>query len=82
MQTYDVEVLVQAPPGDVRRRIGQWATVEDLGEERCRVRMEPDDLSWPALALGMVGAEFTVVSPPELRELLEEWSGRFARAAR
>jgi len=82
MQTYDVEVLVQAPPGDVRRRIGQWATVEDLGEERCRVRMETDDLSWPALALGMVGAEFTVVSPPELRELLEEWSGRFARAAR
>jgi hypothetical protein len=29
----------------------------------------------------MVGAEFTVVSPPELRELLTEWTGRFGRAA-
>jgi len=45
------------------------------------VRMEPDDLGWPALALGMAGAEFTVVSPPEFRELLHDWSGRFARAA-
>jgi predicted DNA-binding transcriptional regulator YafY len=79
--THDVEVLVQAPADVVLRRIGQWATVEELGEGRCRVRMEPDDLSWPALALGMVGAEFTVVSPPELRELLQEWSGRFTRAA-
>jgi predicted DNA-binding transcriptional regulator YafY len=79
--THDVEVLVEAPADDVRRRIGQWATVDDLEEGRCRVRMEPDDLGWPALALGVVGAEFTVVSPPELRELLGEWSGRFTRAA-
>jgi predicted DNA-binding transcriptional regulator YafY len=81
LPTHDVDVLVQAPADEVRRRIGRWATVEELGEERCRVRMEPDDLSWPALALGMVGAEFTVVSPPELRALLQEWSARFARAA-
>jgi predicted DNA-binding transcriptional regulator YafY len=79
--THDVEVVVRAPADDVRRRIGRWATVEELGPERCRVRMEPDDLSWPALALGMVGAEFTVVSPPELGDLLAEWGGRFARAA-
>jgi predicted DNA-binding transcriptional regulator YafY len=79
--THDVEVLVEAPADDVRRRIGQWATVDELEEGRCRVRMEPDDLSWPALALGVVGAEFTVVSPPGLRELLGEWSGRFTRAA-
>ena len=79
--TYDVEVLVQAPAADVRRRIGQWATVEELDDNRCRVRMAPDDLSWPALALGMVGAEFTVLSPPEFGALLGEWARRFARAA-
>ena len=79
--TYDVEVLVAAPADDVRRRIGQWATVDDLGGGRCRVRMEPDDLSWPAMALGTIGAEFTVVSPPELRELLGNWGARFGRAA-
>jgi predicted DNA-binding transcriptional regulator YafY len=81
MPAYDVEVVVAAPADDVRRRIGQWATVDDLGEGRCRVRMEPDDLSWPAMALGTVGAEFTVVSPPELRELLGDWGARFDRAA-
>ena len=30
--TYDVEVVVQAPAADVRRRIGQWATVEELDD--------------------------------------------------
>jgi predicted DNA-binding transcriptional regulator YafY len=81
MAAYDVEVVVAAPADDVRRRIGQWATVDDLGAGRCRVRMEPDDLSWPAMALGTVGAEFTVVSPPELCELLANWGARFGRAA-
>jgi len=76
-----VEALVRAPAADVRRRIGQWATVEDAGEGTTRVRMDADDLSWPALALGMAGAEFTVLSPPELGELLGEWSRRFSRAA-
>ena len=76
-----VEVLVRAPAGQVRDRIGQWSTVEDDGDGACRVRMDADDLSWPALALGTVGAEFTVVSPPELAELIGEWGQRFARAA-
>jgi predicted DNA-binding transcriptional regulator YafY len=79
--TFEVEVLVRAPADDVRRRIGQWSTVEDAGEGTCRVHMEPDDLSWPALALGMVDAEFTVLSPPELGVLLGEWGRRFTRAA-
>jgi predicted DNA-binding transcriptional regulator YafY len=76
-----VEVLVRAPAGHVRPRIGQWATVEDEGDGTCRVRMEADDLSWPALALGMTGAEFTVSAPPELAELLADWGRRFTRAA-
>ncbi|MCW2763480.1 MAG: putative transcriptional regulator [Marmoricola sp.] len=79
--TYAVEVVVAAPAEEVRLRIGQWASVEENGAGSCLVRMEPDDLSWPAMALGTVGAEFTVVSPPELRELLREWGARFALAA-
>ena len=72
---------MRAPADDVRARIGQWATVEPTGPGSCRVHMEADDLSWPALALGTVGAEFVVLTPPELRELLAEWGGRFGRAA-
>ena len=33
------------------------------------------------MALGMAGAEFEVREPPELVELLRDWSARFARAA-
>ena len=79
--TYAVEVVVVAPAAEVRLRIGQWATVEENGAGSCRVRMEPDDLSWPAMALGTAGAEFTVVSPPELCDLLRDWGARFGRAA-
>ncbi|WP_345770588.1 WYL domain-containing protein [Blastococcus saxobsidens] len=77
----EVEVLVHAPAEEVRRRIGQWSAVEPVDGGGCRVRMQTDDLAWPAFALGMTGAECTVVSPPELRDLLGEWAQRFGRAA-
>ena len=63
---YDVEVVVEAPAADVRQRIGRWSTVEDIDAARCRVRMTADSLDWPIMALGAVGADFQVVSPPEL----------------
>ena len=75
-----VEAVVAAPAGPVRARIGRWADVEDVGAGRSRVRMETDSLDWPAFALGVLGAEVTVVTPPELLELLHEWGGRFCRA--
>jgi predicted DNA-binding transcriptional regulator YafY len=78
---FAVDVLVAAPADEVRTRIGRWATVEEAGPGECRVRMRADDLSWPALALGTTGAEFRVVHPPELADLLRDWGGRFARAA-
>jgi biotin operon repressor BirA-like protein len=78
---FAVEALVDAPAGDVGARIGRWADVEATGDGTCRVRMKADDLSWPAMALGSVGAEFAVVSPPELRKLLADWGARFGRAA-
>jgi predicted DNA-binding transcriptional regulator YafY len=76
-----VEVRVSADADEVRRRIGRWMSVEEDGPGHCRVRTVADDLSWPAFALGTLGAEFAVVVPQELRDLLDEWSGRFARAA-
>ncbi|WP_103501378.1 MULTISPECIES: YafY family protein [Streptomyces] len=76
-----VEALVEAPAATVRMRIGRWVTVEETGEtERCRVRMTTDSLEWPAMALGAAGAEFRVVHPPELRELVHSWGARFGRA--
>jgi predicted DNA-binding transcriptional regulator YafY len=77
---HTIEALVHAPASDVRAALGQWGTVEDIGNGRCRLRMTADNLDWPALALGAVGAEFEVLGPPELVDHLREWSARFNRA--
>ena len=82
MATYDVEVLIDAPAADVRERIGRWSSVEDIGAARCRVRMTADSLDWPVMALGVVGAEFLVISPPELLDRVRDWGRRFSRAGR
>ena len=80
--TYEVDVVVDAPADQVRARIGRWATVDAAGPGRCRVRMSTDSLDWPLMALGTVGAEFSVVSPPELVDQVRDWGGRFSRAGR
>jgi predicted DNA-binding transcriptional regulator YafY len=77
---YRVEVLVDAPAATVRDRIGRWCTVEEVDAGHCRVRMTSDDLAWPAMALGVVGAGVHVLEPPELRTELRSWATRFLRA--
>ena len=79
---YDVEVLIEAPAAAVRERIGRWSTVENAGPGRCRMRMTADSLDWPTMALGAVGADFEVVSPPELADHVRDWGSRFSRAGR
>jgi predicted DNA-binding transcriptional regulator YafY len=78
--TYVVEVDVEAPADDVRRRLGAWATVQRLDERRCRARMSSDALVWPAMALAGLDAEFTVVGPPEMVTHLREVAGRLTRS--
>lgn len=75
-------ILVEVAAGAevVRARIGRWASITETGPERCRVEMTADQLEWPAMALGVLGAEFVVLEPAELRSYLRDWSGRFARA--
>jgi len=79
---HDVEVLVDAPAETVSARIGRWATVEEAGAGRCRVRLATDSLDWVAFALGVVGAGFQVVSPPELLDHVHDWGRRFTAATR
>ena len=42
--------------------------------------MSVSDLSWPAMALGTIGADFEIVRPPELVEYVRNWAERFDRA--
>jgi predicted DNA-binding transcriptional regulator YafY len=76
---YTVRARVAAPVERVRAAIGRWARVDADGEG-CLVSMRTDSLEWPAMALGTVGAEFTVLGPPEMVDYLRDWSGRFDRA--
>jgi predicted DNA-binding transcriptional regulator YafY len=76
----EVEALVHAPAPGVRESVGRWAEIEAIDERSCWLRMSVDSLDWPLLALGTLGAEFTVASPPELVVRVREWSERFARA--
>lgn len=78
---YEVEAVVDAGAEAVRARVGRWSTVVEVDDERCTVRMTTDALPWAALVLGTCGAEFRVLSPPELVPLLGDWARRFAAAA-
>jgi predicted DNA-binding transcriptional regulator YafY len=78
---YTAEALVDAPADAVRERIGQWSVVRDAGDGRCRVTMTTDSLSWAVIGLGAVGADFRVLSPPGLADLVGDWGRRFTRAA-
>jgi predicted DNA-binding transcriptional regulator YafY len=78
---YDIEVIVEAPAEEVRERIGRWASVSQISASQCRVRMTADMLEWPIMGLGLVGADFQVISPPELVDWVRDWGARFSRAA-
>jgi len=83
----EVTVLIEAPAEIVRQRIGRWSRVEEDGTGpantgRCRVTMAPpDNLDWAVIALGVVGADFQVIAPPELTDRVADWAARFTRAA-
>ncbi|WP_327043814.1 YafY family transcriptional regulator [Microbispora sp. NBC_01189] len=77
---YRVEVLVDAPAATVRERIGRWSMIEEVDDEHCRVRMTADSLDWPAMTLGVAGADFRVIEPPELLDRIHEWGARFNRS--
>jgi predicted DNA-binding transcriptional regulator YafY len=77
---YEVEALVDAPAAAVREGYGRWATVEEVSENRSRVRMTADQLEWPMLLLGSLGADFEVISPPELLDQVRDWGRRFTQA--
>jgi hypothetical protein len=43
--------------------------------------MTTDSLDWPMMALGVVGAEFRVLAPPELADQVRDWGRRFSSAS-
>jgi predicted DNA-binding transcriptional regulator YafY len=78
---FSVDAVVETSAEVVAERIGRWGRTEPLGPNRCRVLISAEDLEWAAMALGVLGADFTVVAPAELRELAGKLALRFGQAA-
>ncbi|MBB6629240.1 YafY family transcriptional regulator [Nocardioides sp. KIGAM211] len=78
---HQARVLVHAPAAEVRERttVGS-ATVEEVDERTCLLLAGSASLYSLALHVGMLGWDFEVQEPPELREAVAELAGRFARA--
>ena len=77
---HHVEVVVEAAADIVRARVGRWAEVQPRTPTSCTMTTETDALDGPLFILASIGAEFTVLSPPELARLALERGARLQRA--
>lgn len=79
---HEVRVRIDASAEHVSSVVGHWGRVTADGDgDGVLLEMEVENLGWPLMVLGEVGAEFTVESPPELAEAVAEVAARFGRAA-
>ncbi len=74
-------VRVHAAADDARRRVPPGVgVVEDVDDGTCLLRTGADDLSTLAMHLALLGHDFDVLEPPELRAEVARLAQRLARA--
>jgi predicted DNA-binding transcriptional regulator YafY len=79
---YEARVTLRAPAEEMAGRPGcHWGKIEPIDAGTCEFRTGDDDLGWLALRIAMLGVDFEVHEPPELREHLRVLAGRLSRAA-
>jgi predicted DNA-binding transcriptional regulator YafY len=79
---YEAVVTVHAPAETLARRVpAHWGSLTPIDAHTCEFRAGDDDLRWLALRVAMLGADFEVREPDELREHLRELASRITRAA-
>ena len=74
---YEARLTLQAPADEIRT---PWGTVTPIDDATCEYRTGDDDLAWLALRVAMLGVEFEVHEPPELKEALHRLSARILRS--
>ncbi|HYO85025.1 MAG TPA: YafY family protein [Dermatophilaceae bacterium] len=80
---YVARVLVHAPESDVRDRVSPLAgAVAAIDAQSCWLTAGGDNLAWLACHLLLLGFEFGVVEPAELRESMTSLGSRFLAAGR
>ena len=79
---YECRLLVEASADRVRDVFGPTvAAVTPLPDGRCEVQTGSASLTEVAVYVGLLEAEFTVLEPAELTEVVAAVAGRLARAA-
>jgi predicted DNA-binding transcriptional regulator YafY len=79
---YEARVTLNVPAEAIRGRVPRhWGSVEAIDDSTCEYRTGDDDLDWLALRIAMIGVDFEVHEPPELREHLRAMARRLDRAA-
>ena len=73
---WQVEVLLDLPADDARRRVSpSFAELEPCGE-RAVLRMQADSLDWAASVIAGLGCTFAVRAPDELRDSIGRLAAR------
>ncbi|HUJ08091.1 MAG TPA: YafY family protein [Streptosporangiaceae bacterium] len=79
---YQARILVHAPLREVSERVTPASgMLQDAGSGRCLLTTGADSLAAMMFHFADLGAEFTVLEPPELVEYLRDVGGRLLRAA-
>lgn len=80
---YQARVLVQAPAQVVAERFSRTSgVVSDAGDGRCLLTTGADSLDALTFHLAALGADFTVLAPPDLIEYVRDVADRLQRVAR
>jgi predicted DNA-binding transcriptional regulator YafY len=78
---FEAVLTLHAPATEMQRRApAHWGTIVPLDGSSCEFRTGDDDLGWLAMRIAMLGVDFEVHEPPELRRHLGDLGRRLARA--
>jgi predicted DNA-binding transcriptional regulator YafY len=78
---YEARITLHAPAEAVAEYVpARWGTIEPIDERTCEYRTADDDLDWLATKVAMLGVDFEVHEPPELREHVLALARRLERA--
>jgi predicted DNA-binding transcriptional regulator YafY len=78
--TYSAVATLRTGVDEAARRFAR-ADLEPLDDRSCRLRSHTDTLEWIAIRLILLGCDFEVHDPPELRAHLRTLGSRLTRAA-
>jgi predicted DNA-binding transcriptional regulator YafY len=79
---FEARVTLHAPAAEVRSRVpARWGAIEPIDDRTCEYRTGDDNLMWLALRIAMLGVDFEIHEPPELRAHLRALAQRLEAAS-